>query len=175
MTCLELRVERGRVVAKSGTTWTVGNGYYRSSSNVPASIAVADTAVTGDFTFSASVFLEWTASGNRGGLVYDYLDDRKYRGVLVSSNTNTPTNRGQPGVLEVFEVSNGVRRVVATATHTRYKYTWVPISISRINGVTKIEGVDVAQTLISGAKVGLIARYNAVRFDDVVLATPNLN
>lgn len=160
---------------RGGTTWTVVNGYYRSSTNAQAAMAVSSIPITGNFTFSASVYLEWTASGNRGGLVYDYLDDSNYRGVLVSANSNTSSSSGQPGVLEIFEVTNGVRRVVATRTHTMYKYTWSPLSISRINGVTKINDVDVTQSPVHGGKVGLLARWNVVRFDDVVLARPTSN
>ena len=152
-----------------GTTWTVANGYYRSSSNVVAAISLSNVRITNDFTIDAAVHLEWTASGNRGGLVYDYRDAQNYRGVLVNSNS---ASLGQ-ALLEIFEVTNGVRRVVATRNHFRPRYTWGPLSVSRVNGVTKINGEEVSQAPIYGGKVGLIARHNVVRFDDVVIATPN--
>jgi hypothetical protein len=154
-----------------GTTWTVTNGNYRSSSNVVAAISLSNVLITNDFTIDASVHLEWTAAGNRGGLVYDYRDAQNYRGVLVSTNS---ASLGQ-AVLEIFEVTNGVRRVVATRNHFRPRYTWGPLSVSRVDGVTKINGEEVSQAPIYGGKVGLLARYNVVRFDDVVIATPNSN
>jgi hypothetical protein len=155
---------------RPGTTWTVTDGYYRNASNIAASISLANATITGDFTFAASVYLEWSASGNRGGLVYDYRDDQNYRGVLVTTN-----GANYVGPVEIFEVINGVRRIVATSTRYRQRQTWSPISISRSGNVTKINDVEVTQLPIPGAKVGLLARYNMVRFDDVVVATPRSN
>jgi hypothetical protein len=154
-----------------GTTWAVTNGYYRSSSNVAAAISLSNVPITNDFTIDAAVHLEWSAAGNRGGLVYDYRDARNYRGVLVSANS---ASTGQ-AVLEIFEVTNGVRRVVATRNHFRPRYTWGPVSVSRVNGVTRINDEEVAQAPIHGGKVGLLASFNVVRFDDVVIATPSSN
>jgi len=154
-----------------GTTWTVANGYYRSSSNVAAAISLSNVAITDDFSIDASLHLEWTASGNRGGLVYDYRDAQNYRGVLVTTNSTTV---GQ-AIAEIFEVTNGVRRVIATRNHFRPRYTWGPVSVSRVNGITKINGEEVTQAPIYGGKVGLISRFNVVRFDDVVVAVPRAN
>ena len=154
-----------------GTTWTVTNGYYRSSSNVAAAISLSNVPITDDFTIDAAVHLEWSAAGNRGGLVYDYRDAKNYRGVLVNANSAA---LGQ-AVLEIFEVTNGVRRVIATRNHFRPRYTWGPISVSRVNGVTRINDEEVAQAPIQGGKAGLLASFNMVRFDDVVIATPSSN
>jgi hypothetical protein len=153
-----------------GTTWTVTNGYYRSSSNVAAAISLSNVPITDDFTVDASVHLEWSAAGNRGGLVYDYRDAKNYRGVLVNANS---ASIGQ-AVLEIFEVTNGVRRVVATRDHFRPRYTWGPVSVARVNGITRINNEEVAQAPIHGGKAGLLASFNMVRFDDVVIATPSV-
>ncbi len=53
---------------KSGT-WMADNGQYRNTSNQQAAISVLGTAAAPDYRIDARVRLQWSASGNRGGLV----------------------------------------------------------------------------------------------------------
>ena len=64
-----------------------------------AAIATSDPIELNDYSVDASLYLEWSKSGNRGGVVYDYRDDQNYRGVLVSAN-----GANYVGPVEIFEV-----------------------------------------------------------------------
>ena len=157
------------------------SGYYYSASNLPAAIStMAQPISKSEYSVDASMYLEWSASGNRSGVVYDYQDESNYRAVLVASGrrTSSTTSRGS---LEVIEVRNGVRRVVHRVPELGGPWIlpreWTPVGVRRVGRVTEVTAmgtrVTLDQTVISGSKrVGLIASYNKVRFDDVIVAYP---
>jgi hypothetical protein len=162
-------------------TWTPVNGYFYSSSNLPAAIALRAPFVQNEYTVDASVYLEWVNTGNQGGVVYDYKDASNYRAVVVSAGSRV--NGGfVSGRIDVVEVVNGIRRVVLSRGGPTFGIFLVPpgrattVGVRRIGDLTevRVQGVSLplVQPPVAGAKrAGLIARFNKVRFDDVVVAT----
>jgi hypothetical protein len=156
-------------------TWTVGSGYFRNSTNQQAAIALANQTVPNSYAIDTLAYLEWSAPGNRAGLVYDYQDNANYRAVLIS-----PGNQNfRIGTLEVIEVRNGVRRVITKASEgpNIIGAEWGHISVTRLNDLTRIIApgtqLVIRQPIVPGTKrVGLLASWNLVRFDDVVIGTP---
>lgn len=164
-----------RLEPQSGT-WVIENGVYRNASNETAAISTlppptsTSEAFTDDFAAYTRMNLQWSNSGNRGGLVYDFRDLRNYRGVLVSAKTAT-----RAGTVEVFEVANGVRRTVATSTDTQLAAgQWGEVSVVRADGVVRIAVTGMTAPYITlrqaggGSIAGVIGSWNLVRFDDFV-------
>jgi PKD repeat protein len=164
-----------RFEARSGT-WVIENGVYRNTSNESAAIstlpppASVSEAFTDDFAAYTRMKLQWSAAGNRGGLVYDFRDLRNYRAVLVSARTAS-----RAGTVEVIEVANGMRRVLATSTDTQLAAgQWGEVSVVRADGVVRVAVTGMSAPYItlrqnSGTTiVGVIGSWNLVRFDDFV-------
>lgn len=160
--------------------WSVSDGYYYSSTSLPAAIATTTATVGDDYAVNASIYLEWSNRGNRGGLVYDYQDASNYRAALFNLERRDANDvTFQDGLIEVIEVRGGVRRVVVPTsdpTFTRAK-EWHAMGIRRIGNATIItvngRTVAIEQPVVAGPKrVGLIASYNKVRFDDVIVGEP---
>ncbi len=169
-------------------TWTVidGNGpgdrsgYYYSSSNLPAAISTTGEIPQNEYSIDSSVFLEWSKSGNRGGIVYDYQDAQNYRAILIAAGTRV-NGVSTRGTLEVIELRNGIRRVVHRSNTAAGPWVlskqWTPLGVRRLGEMTEITAADLrlvlSQPIVAGVKrVGVIASYNEVRFDDVVVAVP---
>ena len=153
-------------------TWVVQNNLYKNTSNQAAAISTGGfPPAAGDFTLYASLSGQWTAAGNRGGLVWDYRDPNNYSAVLLSANTPT-----RPGTVEVIEVVAGVRRVLASSSDG---WGWGTVSVSRVDGVLRVSlsGAEGAYLTVPqqarGGDVGLIASWNLMRFDDVVFSAQN--
>jgi hypothetical protein len=158
-------------------TWVIENGVYRNTSNQAAAISTlrppgsASEAFTEDFAAYTRMNLQWSNSGNRGGLVYDFRDLRNYRAVLVSAKTAT-----RAGKVEVIEVTNGVQRVLATSTDTQLAAgQWGEVSVVRADGVVRVAVTGMSAPYITlrqaergGGLVGVIGSWNLVRFDDLV-------
>jgi hypothetical protein len=166
--------------------WEVVDGYYYTSSNMHAAVSSGGHVVNRDYAVDASMFLEWSKSGNRGGLMYDYLDTSNYRAVLLSAGQRLADGSISPGTLELIEVRNGVRttvlRVDSTAANApRFlAKEWVPISVERAGELTRVIApgtvIEANQPVVRGHKyIGVISSYNRVRFDDVVIATNGLS
>lgn len=163
-------------------TWDPIGGYYYSSSNMQAAISLASATSSNSYAIDASVYLEWSNTGNRAGLVYDYQNAQNYRGVLFTRGLRDyPDVPARAGAIEVFEVRNGVRRIVFTQPlgqgpgPTIPPREWVPIGVQRTDTVTRISApgsvITLNQPLVAGSKsVGLLASYNKLRFDDAVLS-----
>lgn len=160
--------------------WTVTDGFYQSSSNLTAAISTYQQLVSNYYSVNASLYLEWPKSGNRGGLVYDYRDVSNYRAVLVSPGTRV-NGVSTPGTLQVIEIRNGERRVLAAVAIRSggpwvLPKQWTPVGVQRLGNLTAITAygnrIILNQPIVFGAKhVGLLASFNRVRFDDVVVAT----
>lgn len=166
--------------------WEVIDGYYFTSSNQRAAISSGGHVVNRDYAVDASMYLEWSKSGNRGGLMYDYLDNANYRAVLLSAGQRLPDGSISPGTLELIEVRNGVSTVVLRVNSTAANAPrflakeWVPISVERAGELTRVIApgtvVEANQPVVRGHKyIGVISSYNRVRFDDVVIATNSLS
>jgi hypothetical protein len=162
-------------------TWIADDGTYRNTTNQIAAISLRGIAAgvtfinARDYTIDARLRLQWSASGNRGGLVYDYVDARNYRAVLLSVTNPTTLS---PGALELIEVVNGARRSVAKSGPVVLSPgEWGEIGISRVDGITRVRATDRNQPFLMLAQpnveqpraVGVIASWNLVRFDDVVV------
>lgn len=160
--------------AQSGI-WTVSNGYFYSSSNLAAAVATSEPIEAADYSIDTSMYLEWSNAGNRGGVVYDYQDANNYRAVLIS--TGSRTNGSAPfnlGVIEAIEVRNGVRRSVQRSELPILPKDWTTVGVKRLGDVTTVTGFgevfSLRQPITTGTKrVGLIASYNKVRFDNVLI------
>jgi hypothetical protein len=158
--------------------WTVTDGYYLSSSNLAAAISTTIASEARDYAIDTSMYLEWSSKGNRGGLVYDYQDSSNYRAVLFNSGTRVTGGIRYDGSFEVIEVRNGVRRIVLPPepignTQILSKM-WDGVGVRRNGDTTTITYFDrtisLRQSAVSGSRrFGLIASYNRVRFDDVVI------
>lgn len=154
-------------------SWTLVDGAYYSSSNVAAAISTLDRLVYEEYTVSTSLLLDWSNSGNRGGLIYDYQDPLNYRAALVS--VRTPQASEGFSSLQVIEVRSGVRRVVGEYVFQVVRpREWTSINVRRNGDLTWVDVGDrfilLNQPNVAGAKqVGLMTSYNKVRFDDVVV------
>jgi hypothetical protein len=170
-------------------TWTVQDGYYRSSAILATSMSLSAPFTTNDYGLDARIYMEWPGTGNRGGLVYDYQDSKNYRAVVITPSKNRSSADSRVGLVEVVEVRNGVRTVLKSATcqvpaadFDFYDDHWRPISVSRVGGVTRVEvpglkvNLELQQPIIGGARrVGMMTNWAPIRFDDVVFATAAVN
>jgi hypothetical protein len=168
-------------------SWVAQAGEYRNTTNQVAAISVAATPIFAHrYAIHASLNLEWSKPGNRGGLVYDYVDARNYRAVLVQANNALP----EGPQIELIEVKNGVRTVIKRSGGVFFSgRQWTYLSVLRIGSTTQVSAtcktagaptfcgqpvVNVTQPEVAGGRrVGLLASWNHVRFDDVVIATEN--
>lgn len=166
-------------------SWVAQAGEYRNTSNQIAAISVARTPIFARrYAIHASLNFEWSNLGNRGGLVYDYVDARNYRAVLVQAMNALP----EGPQIELIEVRNGVRTVIMRSGAPRFTARqWAYLSVLRIGTTTQVSAtckgsrtfcgqpvVNVTQPEVAGGRrVGLLASWNRVRFDDVVIATEN--
>jgi hypothetical protein len=165
--------------AASGT-WTIENGYMRSSANQAASVATLNNwdiifkdRVPPAYGISGRIYLEWSGAGNWGGFMYDYIDARNYREVRVSRSVP-----GRLGEIVLAETVNGVKREVLRAPRLLSSTDReVFLTLRRENDLTIVNepifrsNIQVRQArptvpLLSG--LGLFASWNQVRFDDVV-------
>jgi hypothetical protein len=157
---------------RSGT-WVAQEGIYWNRTNQSAAISTGGFPAVGDFILYASLRGQWSGAGNRGGLVWDYRDDKNYSAVLLS-----PATAERAGTLEVIEVVAGVRRVVASSSGQLPLDFFGRVTVSRIDGVLLITAPGMTQSLLvtqqaRGGDVGLIASWNFVRFDNVVFSAQN--
>lgn len=156
-------------------TWMPVDDYYYSSSNIAAAVSTSAPISSNDYAVQASMYLEWSNSGNRGGLVYDYVDQSNYRAVLVSASREA--QGGNPAQIEILEVVNGVRRIVDSTSGGSNQVLprqWSPLAIRRLGNLTEVTVSGITgyfnQPIVNGTKrVGLIASYNKVRFDQVLV------
>jgi len=152
--------------------WTVANGYLRSSTNQKASTAVANTGTGLYYGMTGLVYLEWSGSGNMGGFVYEYVDANNYREVRVSR-----TVADRPGEIVLAEKVRGVSREVLR--RPRFQSSTdrtVLLTLRRENDRTIVNdggaftNIQIRQAPIAAPRnVGLLARWNMVRFDDVTV------
>lgn len=169
-------------------SWIANAGVYRNTSSQAAAISLAATpifarryAIHTDFNF------QWSAPGNRGGVVYDYVDANNYRAVLIRA-VRRVNGSLEGGGIELIEVRNGVRRTIPSTQPAEPGFRggqWAHLSVMRIGDVTAVRATcrdsdcgelreDFTQTELVGRKrAGLVASWNLVQFDDVVLATEN--
>ena len=157
-------------------TWVLKNNSYQNTSNQAAAISTAGfPPAAGDFTLYARLRGQWSNSGNRGGLVWDYRDPNNYSAVLLAAATPQ-----RPQTVEVFEVVAGKRRVLATSSvGVLPVFSFGDISVSRIDGVLRITAPGMSAPYLTvaqqarGGDVGVIASWNLVQFDDVVFSAQN--
>jgi len=168
--------------------WVAEGGVYRNTSNQQAAISLARAPIRArQYAIHADVNLQWSAPGNRAGLVYDYVDARNYRAVLMQAS------RLSNGSIEVFEVRDGVRTSLGSTPAPGFSGgQWVHLGVERIGSATHVTAtaecrdqrrgincehappVDLVQAELTGSRrAGLLASWNHVRFDDVVVATEN--
>lgn len=157
--------------------WTIANGYMRSSANQAVSIAVCEAHPQVDragafYGITGRIDLEWSGAGNWGGLLYDYVDAQNFREVRVS---RTVANRA--GEIVLAETVNGQRREVFRSR--RFQSTTsreVVLTVRRegdrtiVHDGSAFSNIQVRQApLAAPFTVGLLAAWNLVRFDDVIV------
>ncbi|HKU13574.1 MAG TPA: hypothetical protein VJQ52_04210 [Steroidobacteraceae bacterium] len=157
--------------------WTLADGYLRSSANQAASIAVGESGPGVDrpgafYGISALIHLEWSGAGNWGGLLYDYVDAQNYREVRVSR-----TVPGRVGEFVLAETVNGARReVLRTQRFQSTDSREVVLTVRRegnrtiVHDDSAFSNIQVRQAPMAAPfTVGLLAAWNQVRFDDVMV------
>jgi hypothetical protein len=166
---------------RSGT-WTIENGYMRSSANQAASIATLnnwdiifkDRLPPPVYGISGRIYLEWSGAGNWGGFMYDYIDARNYREVRVSRSVP-----GRLGEIVLAETVNGIWREVFRAPRLQSstdREVWLTLKrendrtiVHELNTVSNIQVRQAPPTVPTLSGLGLFAAWNQVRFDDVVI------
>jgi hypothetical protein len=161
-------------------TWTIENGYMRSSANQAASVAtlnnwhIFEGRVPPVYGISGRIYLEWSGAGNWGGFMYDYIDARNYREVRVSRSVP-----GRLGAIVLAETVNGVWREVFRAPRllsSTDREVWLTLTrendrtiVHELNTVSNIQVRQAPPTVPLTSGLGLFAAWNQVRFDDVVV------
>jgi hypothetical protein len=174
-THVDFRPETGQWFPEQRGTWTIENGYLRSSTIQAASTAVAINPRTPRiYGIAGRVHLEWSGPGNWGGFVYDYVDARNYRDVRVSRTVS-----GRLGEIILGERVDGVWREVLR--RPRFQSTTareVVLTVRREGNRTIVhdEGaftnIQIRQAPVTIPRtLGLLAAWNLVRFDDVIMDT----
>ena len=159
-------------------TWTIANGFMRSSTNQAVSLAVSPWPQPSPlYAISGRIHLEWSGAGNWGGFVYDYIDPRNYREVRVSRSVP-----GRVGEIVLAEIIKGVRREVFRAPRLqgstdRELFLTLRRENDRtiVNEPNALSNFQVRQAPPTApVRVGLLAAWNLVRFDDVFVGSvPN--
>ena len=159
-------------------TWTVENtaenGYARSSTNQASSIATSGLISNlSGYGISATHAPGVVRSRQLGRPVYDYVDSRNYREVRLSLS-----RPGRQGMLILAEVVHGVRREVfrtprlESSTTSRELFVTLKRDHDRtiVSELSALSNVQVRQAPPAvPVRVGLLAAWNLVRFDDVAL------
>jgi hypothetical protein len=173
-------------------SWLADAGVYRNTSNQLAAISLAESPIFARrYAIHTDMNFQWSGSGNRGGVVYDYVDANNYRAALMRA-VKVVNGIPQGGGIELIEVRNGVRTsvpVVQPAVPVFIAGQWARLSVIRFGDVTSVRATcrdppplatcgefhaDLTQTELVGRKrAGLLASWNLVRFDDAVVATEN--
>jgi hypothetical protein len=123
-----------------------------------------------DFRYSARLLNEFRASGNLVGLVYNYHSKGLYAGdyyEVVFSAT---------GIARLNKVIQGVRYLVASASHNVPQNAWFDVQVVRsglnttvlVNGNPIFDNVTQGE-LLTSADVGVITHWSRGRFDDLVV------
>lgn len=173
-------------------SWVADAGVYRNTSNQLAAISLAEPIFARRYAIHTDLNFQWSGSGNRGGVVYDYVDANNYRAALMRA-VRVVNGVPQGGGIELIEVRNGVRTsvpIVHPAQPIFRSGQWAQLSVIRFGDVTSVRATcrnpppgntcggdfhaDLTQTELVGRKrAGLLASWNLVRFDDAVVATEN--
>lgn len=124
------------------------------------------------YGIAGRIHLEWPGAGNFGGFVYEYVDARNYRDVRVSR-----TVPGRLGEIILGERINGVWREVLR--RPRFQSTTdreVVLTVRReddrtiVHDDSAFSNIQIRQAPVTVPTTrGLLAAWNLVRFDDVIL------
>lgn len=152
---------------KSGT-WNTAGGTLNNTSVSTADIVNIPLGTSSDYIYRARLLNQYGASGNLVGLLFDYVSPREYCEVVFS-----PT-----GIARVNTVINGMRQLVATASHSVPRNTWFDVEVIRsrpwttvkLNGVTIFD--QLLQGQIDGGSIGVVSHWSRARFDDIHLSEP---
>ena len=153
----------------SATAWSAAAQDYRNSvdgQDETIAVYTGDTWKT-DYYYNLRVYSEHGASGNRVGVVFNYIDAKTpYYRVLVNSlgevTLELVTNhQGQP-------VSGGVGTVTGVASDT-----WLNMQVvvrgntvtARVEGHTAFSNVPVSGLVTS--RIGVMSQFNLGRFDNI--------
>lgn len=153
-------------------TWEFVDGYMRSATSQAASIALSRFNSGSNYGIAGRIHLEWSGAGNWGGFVYDYVDAQNYREVRVSR-----TVPGRVGEIVLAETVNGARHeVLRTRRFQSTDSREIVLSLRRENDRTIIHdastfsNIQVRQAPVTVPHTyGLLAAWNLVRFDDVLV------
>lgn len=159
--------EASNAEIRSGT-WSIENGVLNSTGvglndlvTFPAGEAHPDVSI--DFIYRARLMNQYGASGNRVGLVTNYVSDGEYYKTVFSG----------AGQVYVSKVIQGTEVLQATGTHNVPPNTWFDVAIVRVSNRTAIEVngdlvvADVPQGQIRGGRIGVVTRYAKGRFDNL--------
>ncbi|MGH7957067.1 MAG: choice-of-anchor D domain-containing protein, partial [Opitutaceae bacterium] len=154
-------------------TWTRSGGTYNSS-NTPSPGALTtynNDTWTSDYTYTVSVLSTFANSGNKVGLVYNYVDSSNYGEVMFSPGADATLKKVVGGVTttvtSTYRPAQGVFfsvQVVRSGSNTTVK----------VDGVTLTAFNNIAQTGLPTGRIGLKAISNPGQFDNVVVTLTGL-
>lgn len=149
--------------------WSIANGVLNSTGigvNDLVTFPAGETHPDGvavDYVYRARLMNQYGASGNRVGLVTNYISDGEYYKTVFSG----------AGEVYVSKVIQGTEVLQASATHNVPRNTWFDVAIVRVNNRTAVEVnsdviiSDVPQGQIRGGRIGVVTRFARGRFDNL--------
>lgn len=157
--------------------WTATGDYRNSNGVIPPALAwYTGSSWTTNYTYKIRAYSEWPDTGNELGVVFGLTDSTHYFQVVLSMD----------GVVDLSSVSGNpssptliTSKSVSPATIGLASDSWFDLEVF-VNGNTVTVSVNgrvvIARAAITpvNGKIGVIARANMARFDDVEI-TDNLS
>jgi hypothetical protein len=154
----------------TGGNWTAQSGYYTNAGNVAFTSSIYDGETLQPFVeVSADLYSGFVNSGNALGLLLNYRDANNFREVRFTAN----------GVVQINQVTNGVRTMVATGRYSVPPQTFFHVSVLSDFGTIDVQ-VNNQQTLrvdserfppgsMLDGRAGVFASWNKARVDNFTI------
>ena len=147
-------------------TWSLTGGVYAETAILASGITLYGSSTwSTNYTYTASVFNQFTASGNKAGLIYNYVDANNYYYITIAGNT--------PSTVMQTKVIAGVSTSTTSASTVAGPNAWYVVDVIRSGTLTtiKIGGVafftNISQPELGAGKIGFIATNTNAKFDNV--------
>jgi hypothetical protein len=158
-------------------TWSAAAGDYRNASGVipPALAWYTGNTWTTNFTYKVRAYSEWPDTGNELGVVFGLTDSTHYFRAVLSMDGVVDLSRADGNPSVPLPIASGS---VTPASVGLAADSWFDLEVF-VNGnavTVKVNGkVAIARAAITpvAGRIGVIARANMARFDDVSI-TDNL-
>jgi hypothetical protein len=128
-----------------------------------------------NYVYSARLLNDYTNSGNRAGLVYDFRDPRDT--VSLDAGDYYEIMFSATGIVQMNKNIQGVLYPVRTASHNIPPHTWFDVQVIRtgilttvkVNGATLFSGLP--QGEIGSGAIGVKTQFAKGHFDNVSLGS----